>query len=336
MTSAAPQHTLEGWRRFVDSDGPEPVEILDSSQLDAMSDDERRSHLRARIRYHSALPVVKTPDMEAIHQAGADIIDENSSGIGSPRGLAISGPPNVGKTTALKQFGKALDRQLRRTEPERDIPVIYTSLLPQATGKKVSLQLAHFLGLPLASRDSLADITHSLTTVIANVGTVAVLLDEAHHLVWGKQRALEASDHVKHLADHTGVTFFVAGVNIEATGLFAGLRSNQVAGRYRLITISEFGYRKKDDRKTWHQLVNAFDTSLRLREHAPGTLTDLASYLHDRTGGYLGSLTGLIRQAAIRSIKDGTERIDQRVLDVTGTDHAAERRTRRRDTERSS
>ncbi|MET9452897.1 DUF6817 domain-containing protein [Streptomyces cinerochromogenes] len=53
-----------------------------------------------------------------------------------------------------------------------------------------------------------------------------------------------------------------------------------------------------------------------------------AAYLHQRTAGRIGSLTRLIRQAAITAISDGTERITKASLDAVQLDHLAEQHNR--------
>ncbi|WP_108999073.1 TnsA-like heteromeric transposase endonuclease subunit [Streptomyces rishiriensis] len=55
-----------------------------------------------------------------------------------------------------------------------------------------------------------------------------------------------------------------------------------------------------------------------------GTLPRHAPYLHQRTASRIGSLTRLIRQAAITAIHDGTERITKQSLDTIRLDHLAE------------
>ncbi|WP_424644858.1 hypothetical protein [Embleya sp. AB8] len=50
----------------------------------------------------------------------------------------------------------------------------------------------------------------------------------------------------------------------------------------------------------------------------------LAFRLHQRTAGRIGSLTRLIRQAAVTAIDDGTERITKSSLDAVRLDHLAE------------
>jgi hypothetical protein len=53
-------------------------------------------------------------------------------------------------------------------------------------------------------------------------------------------------------------------------------------------------------------------------------LLRLTGYLHERTGGMIGSLSHLIREAAIEAIFDGSERITKPGLDSVILDHAAE------------
>ncbi|MEU0633825.1 ATP/GTP-binding protein, partial [Streptomyces sp. NPDC005989] len=55
-----------------------------------------------------------------------------------------------------------------------------------------------------------------------------------------------------------------------------------------------------------------------------GTLPHHTTYLRQRTAGRIGSLARLIRQAAITSILDGSERIRKTSLDQIRIDHLAE------------
>jgi hypothetical protein len=74
--------------------------------------------------------------------------------------------------------------------------------------------------------------------------------------------------------------------------------------------------------------------------HRKGTLLRL-SYLHERTGGMIGSLSHLIREAAIDAIINQTEKIDQAGLYAVDLDQTAEQhrttiKRRRRTTSRNS
>ena len=106
--------------------------------------------------------------------------------------------------------------------------------------------------------------------------------------------------------------------------MFTGTRGRQLAGRCGLITTGAFPYREE-----WAQLVAALEATLRLHQHDPGALLAQAKYLHQRTGGMIGSLTHLIRGAAIRAILGGQETLTRPLLDTVHIDHAAESAMRR-------
>jgi hypothetical protein len=69
------------------------------------------------------------------------------------------------------------------------------------------------------------------------------------------------------------------------------------------------------------------EASLRLLQHRPGTLTGLHEYLFGQSNGMIGSLSQLVRDAAILAIRDGTKQISKQLLDLVPVDHAAQRAT---------
>ena len=71
---------------------------------------------------------------------------------------------------------------------------------------------------------------------------------------------------------------------------------------------------------------------LRLQHHRADTLVGLADYLHQRTAGMIGSLSHLIRGAALDAILSGTEKITKKLLDAVDLDHAAQNCGRRPNT----
>ncbi|HEX6684645.1 MAG TPA: hypothetical protein VF062_17705 [Candidatus Limnocylindrales bacterium] len=66
------------------------------------------------------------------------------------------------------------------------------------------------------------------------------------------------------------------------------------------------------------------EQALLLHHHRQGSLLNLAEFLHERTGGMIGSLSHLVREAAIEAILDGTEKITKHALHRVTLDHAAE------------
>jgi hypothetical protein len=117
-------------------------------------------------------------------------------------------------------------------------------------------------------------------------------------------------------------TFVYAGINVEKSGLFTGLRGRQISARSMLMATGPFPLTEE-----WDSLVATLEIGMHLHNHEPGTLTTHAPYLHHRTGGSRGSISSLshlIREAAIPAILNRTERIDRTLLDGISVDHAAE------------
>jgi hypothetical protein len=113
-------------------------------------------------------------------------------------------------------------------------------------------------------------------------------------------------------------------LDVDEIGLFAGTRGRQIAGRFTLIAARPFDYGTTGQRDTWRGLTSTMESSLRLHQHKPGILTGLSEYLFGRTSGMIGSLSQLIRGAAILAIQDGTEQITRDLLDLVPVDHAGQ------------
>ena len=129
----------------------------------------------------------------------------------------------------------------------------------------------------------------------------------------------EVSDTLKYLSERIPATFVYAGIDLERQGLFSGIRGSQIAGRFTLIPTLPFPLAGE-----WRGLAATLEDALRLRRHQAGTLAGLDRYLHQRTGGMIGSLSHLIRGAAIEAIQSGTEQITRKLLDTIDIDHAAQ------------
>jgi hypothetical protein len=155
--------------------------------------------------------------------------------------------------------------------------------------------------------------------------THVIGVDEIHNIALHTTNGVGASDMLKYFAERIPATFVYAGIDIERAGLLSGPRGEQIAGRFAAIRTGPFP-RTED----WTKLVTALEGSLRLHDHKPGTLARLSGYLHQRTGGRIGSLLRLIRSAAIQAVLDGTEHItrtalDQIELDIAAQDNGARR-----------
>jgi hypothetical protein len=189
----------------------------------------------------------------------------------------------------------------------------------------LAVEFARFLGLEFTTRANITDIVNAVCATASHTRVELVCIDEIHNLNLATRTGADVSDQLKYFAERLPATFVYAGIEVEAQGLFAGVRRRQIAGRFTVIPAVPFAYGTADQREQWRALIATLETLLRLHHHKPGTLTGLAEYLYQRSGGMIGSLSQLIRGAAILAIEDGTEQITRDLLDIVPVDYAAER-----------
>lgn len=315
-----PTTSLTGWRRFVATD-PATFDLLPDEQWKGLEEVARQTYDEARLDYHSELVVVTTSTVKAIIRQGSLLTVLNRREVGARRGLIVSGDGTTGKTTALKQFGRAYELRVRARYPDPGrIPVVYVTTPASGSPRKLALEFARFLGLPeFTRRDNTTDIAEAVCRVLVDGKIDVVLVDEIHNLNLATRPGEDLSDHLKYFTEHIPATFVYAGIDVERSGLFTGIRGRQLAGRCVLLRTSAFGCVPE-----WHQLIAALEGALRLHAHVPGTLAGQARYLHQRTGGMIGSLMHLVRAAAITAILDGSESITAALLDDIQIDHSAQ------------
>ncbi|MEU8156126.1 TniB family NTP-binding protein [Micromonospora sp. NPDC048986] len=320
-----PTTTVEGWQRFVEAD-PADVALLPKGDWSALTAQQRLIYDEARIAYHAELVVVTTSAIREITNQGRLLALLNQRENGARRGLIVSGAAATGKSTAIKQLGRLHELRTRARHPDTErIPVVYVTAPPKGSPRKLAMEFARFLGLPrVTSRANATDIADAVCRILIDVRCEIVIVDELHNINMATTAGEDHSDHMKYLTEHLPATFIYAGMDIERSGMFTGVRGRQLAGRCVLVNTGPFPHHNE-----WKQLVASMESALRLHHHKPGTLTASAKYLHQRTRGMIGSLSHLIRAAAIRAILDGTETISRDAMDAVRIDHAAESSARR-------
>jgi hypothetical protein len=315
-----PTTTLSGWRQFTDA-APAAFDLLPDAARAGLTAGSKAAYDEARISYHSELVVVATSTLREVTRQGRLLTLLNRREISARRGLIVSGPWATGKTTALKQLGRAHELMVRERYggPDR-IPVVYVTTPPRGSPRKLALEFARFLGLPPVKTGwNTTDIADAVCQILIEARCDLVLVDEIRNLNLATSAGEDMSDHLKYFTEHLPATFVFAGINVERSGLFTGVRGKQIAGRCVLAATGPFPCQQE-----WKSLAATMEAALRLHRHPPGTLPSLDRYLHQRTGGMIGSLSHLIRAGAITAILDGSEAITRDLLDTIPVDHAAQ------------
>ncbi|MFF3467580.1 AAA family ATPase [Streptomyces sp. NPDC002619] len=290
---------------------------------------------KALLDYHSEFVVLKTRSMEqALTQLKLTLLVNNRQRSTARRGLIVSGPPGAGKSTTLAELGRSFELSERRRLAGREgyMPVAFASIPPTCTPKSLVQVLARFAGIPVHDRMTENTITNAVCHVLCERRTRLVFLDDVHQLNTRTRPGADTSDQVKTLAERVPATFVLAGVDVERSPLLTGPRSAQLAARCKVLRTPPLLNGTSEQKKAWRALLQGMEGALRLARHRPGTLVRHADYIHLLTGGVMASLSLLVREAAIRSIVDGSyavtkKLLSQVVLDAQATNAA--RATRR-------
>jgi Bacterial TniB protein len=311
--------TLDGWRQFA-CDAPVPPALLSQSELAGLDPAGRFLCDEDRLDYHTRLTVAATSTLRKVVHTGRRLTLLNRHAVSARRGLILSGAAGTGKTTALTQFGKTIEVIDQRQHPGAGrIPVVYVTVPPAATPRMLAVEFARFLGIPVTSRANITDVIEAVCGILIDSRVAVVCVDELHNLSLTTRNGAEVADTLKYFSERIPATFVYAGVDLEGAGMFSGTRGRQIAGRFGVIETIPFPRTPE-----WKGLIATLEQALRLHQHRPGTLEKLDGYLHQRTRGMIGSLSHLIRGAAIDAILEGTEKITRQSLDRVELDHAAQ------------
>lgn len=331
-----PLLTKADWANWVTAAPYVAPTFPSADELQAFGTDERERVTNQRMAHNGRAHVVCDDAMAALMDEIFERHTANQHGTPTARpGFTIDGPPRTGKSTFLHILGKTYEQRVRRLYPERFdqpyvdyAPVAYFSLPQSAGDKSTSAGLADYLGVIYTMRATEKDITRRVLAALRDMRVEFLLIDELHNLGRrgdrpGNAAAREANDYLKNLCNNASVTPVFAGVDLGRSGLydeFVGSRVTQTSGRFTAIELAPSRVGTPDEVRRWKELIHALERPLHLYSHRRGDVTKQWRYLHERTGGFVGTLSQLIRDAAIRAISTGREQIDRELLETIRVD----------------
>ncbi|MDL2075828.1 AAA family ATPase [Streptomyces sp. GXMU-J15] len=327
---------LPGWLQEVN--GPDRIQPpqFTRTQLAELSPRDLLVHNDNREVWHANIGPIDTPQLLALHDALAEIVESNrQDGDKTKPAALVDAYPGLGKSTAVRDYGRKLFRKqvaLRgETTPsgDRRVPAIYIALSGNTQIRGLNAAICRFYGLPTSGNaDTLAE---RAVDAVLSMKTAAIVIDDIHFLAGANSNSIRMANQLKYLANVLPVTLIYVGVGVQQRGVlregFSGKQTElaQFGRRTTPLTLPPFQIEDDEGRRHWHTLLKTIEQKLALAEKYPGMLArDLSDYLYARSTGHFASLMALINRGCLRAIRSGHERLDGELMNQVKNDAAAE------------
>jgi AAA+ superfamily predicted ATPase len=228
-----------------------------------------------------------------------------------PKNLLVFGESNVGKSTILKRWAKAVNDKAavaaETADPETMgdwavLPVVRVQTPPKGDEGRLYDNILRAMGYPLPISYSPSAKCQTVLKLLANNQTKIVMLDEFHNALSGRfDQRLHFNVVIKNLTNEAGIPLVVAGVE---TVELVFRKEDQLHRRFSRIELKAWR-----DNEDWRKLLRSFERLIPLQY--PSGLADpvMATTLYEVSSGRIGDLSDILKEAAIRAILSGEERI---------------------------
>jgi len=244
-----------------------------------------------------------------------DIIDdisdcrEFSDGLHEPDCMIVVGDTGAGKTTIIDKYLAKHPRT--ETNDGSIIPILSTSLPPNATPITASEQLLSDLGDPLAfSRgNDPVKIAKEMSDLMKLCGVELIIVDEFQHMIDRKNKQIlhSAADWLKMLIVHSKIPVVLFGMPYSVVILEA---NNQLAGRFELQhTLEPFRLNNKENLILYKTFLAMLDEALPFRESSALASPDMMKRIYAFSQGNLRRIRKLINRSSRLALRDDSNKI---------------------------
>lgn len=217
--------------------------------------------------------------------------------------LAIVGESRAGKTRVLEHVERM--HQKVRLNDGMQIPIlrVTTPAVPSIRGLAETILTA--LGDPMPGKGTVINMTNRIVALISALNTRMVMIDEFQHF-YDKERHKvmhNVADWFKELVDRCKVALVVSGL----TSCQCVLNLNeQLAGRFIApIHMTRFDWRSDELREEFIAILAAFHSGLKQFDLPKLDSDEMAFRFYCASGGLIGYLAKILRQAIWNALDDG-------------------------------
>lgn len=316
---------IEGWQYYVQKPSALLPLMPSADVFAAMSSKEKKEFAKQRKKFHSEMPLLETPALSRIHTESIRLAAMNySAPPGARMGIVLDGLGTVGKSSIAMELGKKYELSWRKnilpkiqgTNFSRPIPVVYLTLPGILAISDFNRLITSFMGISVPASAKVPWLNDRIIDAMQQCGTSLVIIDDIHFLQMRNRSSQTINNHLKFLASCVSATFVYAGINVEGSGLLAEGNSkenafvSQTQHRFKTFPITPFTKNSAD----FKSLLSSFEASLALMSQPLGSLVLMSDFIHDRTGGFMGAISNLIREGANIAIEDGKEQLSRSIL----------------------
>ena len=326
---------VEGWQSFAQKTSAVRPIMPTTDVFAAMGSREKKEFAKQRKKYHSEMPLIETPELSRIHSEAIRLASMNYvSPAGARMGIVLDGLGTVGKSSIATALGKKYENSWRKNIFPKiqnsnfsiPIPVVYVTLPGFVAIKDFNRLITSFMGISVPATASVSWLNERIIDAMQACGTSLVIIDDIHFLEMRNRSAHLVNNHLKYLANCVSATFVYAGINVEGSGLLAEGNSkekayvSQTQHRFKTFSIAPFSKNSQD----FKSLLSSFEVSLALMSQPQGTLVQFSDFIHDRTAGFMGAISNLLREGANMAIDQGHEKLSRTLLENVKLAYASE------------
>lgn len=316
--------TVEGWNNRVRRSTPEKPSESKAS-FKRMSPSAQADYNQRRLDFRKFTHVIETPRFRDAREQLEQIIRTELGADGAPPGMTLSGIGNTGKTTMLASLCAGYQRTVEKRDPAMvdRLPVLFLESPSTARASAVVDVVCEAVNFPDRGYSAEKRLI-KVAEFLAEEGLQIMVWDEIQKM-YPKTAGVEGdqiTNVLRTFVNATGCILIGGGVNIEEKGIFRGVYSSSTATRLTRVTLKPFDWDVTKDtwdpdpedfhfdtppegREAFRAVLKKMEDRLCLFDHRPGDLyNELAGYIHDRTGGKIGSVHHLIRAGADQAMVD--------------------------------
>jgi hypothetical protein len=213
-----------------------------------------------------------------------------------PIGLAIVGESRSGKSRVLDHVTRQNPKV--RKEGGLEVPILSITTPSKPTVKGLVEELLHAIGDPLWNRRaSEIEKTERLIVLLTKANTTMITIDEFQHFYDKTSHKVQhhLADWLKTLIDRARIALVVAGL---PTCMAVISQNEQLSGRFMgAIHMPRFDWVMENDRLEFMAIMDAFQEMLPDYDLPPLDSEAMAFRFYCATGGLIGYIAKILRQA---------------------------------------